>query len=242
VYPDKGPALDIDPSVVCAPNSGVVVRIGHDKLIELAVRERCCLELVPAVGQFVPAGSPLLRVHGTTDFRSRDKAALAIDLELERTLEHDPAYGFRLLVDIAERSISQSPFEDPTTAVQAIDRLHDCLRQLAQRPIPDGIHRDDHGEVRLVVPSMDWDAYVRLAFEEIRLAGTRSPQVTRRLEAALRDLLHVAPPDRRPALLRELQLLEAEVADATSEDDVRAFALEPDSEGIGARSVSKPKA
>jgi uncharacterized membrane protein len=53
---------------------------------------------------------------------------------LEPTLDEDVAYGVRLLVDIAERSLSDSPFQDPTTAVQAIDRLHDVLRQLARRP------------------------------------------------------------------------------------------------------------
>ena len=46
------------------------------------------------------------------------------------------AYGLRMLVDIAERSLADSPFLDPTTAVQAIDRLHDCLRQLARRTVP----------------------------------------------------------------------------------------------------------
>ena len=179
MYPDHGPEPDTDRTIICAPNSGVVVRIAHDNLIELAAREHCKLELIPAVGQFVPAGSPLLRVHGRRDFENADAAAAAIELELERTLEQDPAYGFRLLVDIAERSISESPFQDPTTAVQAIDRLHDCLRQLAARPIPDGLHRDDRGEVRLVVPSMDWDAYVQLAFEEIRRGGARVPSISR---------------------------------------------------------------
>ena len=57
-----------------------------------------------------------------------------------------------MLVDIAERSLADSPFQDPTTAVQAIDRLHDCLRQLAPRPFPDGAYRDADGEVRLIAP------------------------------------------------------------------------------------------
>ena len=47
-----------------------------------------------------------------------------------------------MLVDVAERSLSDSPFLDPTTAVQAIDRLHDGLRQLAVRELPDGRYRD----------------------------------------------------------------------------------------------------
>jgi hypothetical protein len=35
------------------------------------------------------------------------------------------------------------------------------------------------------VRSMSWDAYVHLASDEIRMAGAQSPQVTRRLVAAL---------------------------------------------------------
>ena len=34
---------------------------------------------------------------------------------------------------------------------------------------------------------------MHLAFDEIRMAGARSPQVTRRLVAALEDLRSVAP-------------------------------------------------
>ena len=64
----------------------------------------------------------------------------ALVVSFEPTLDQDVAYGVRLLVDIAERSLSDSPFQDPTTAVQAIDRLHDSLRQLARRPFPDGRH------------------------------------------------------------------------------------------------------
>ena len=102
-----------------------------------------------------------------------------------------------MLVDIAERSLSDSPFLDPTTAVQAIDRLHDCLRQLAPRPFPDGRYRDKKGEVRLITPSMTWEDYVHLAVDEIRMAGAGSPQVARRLRAALQDLLTIAPPERQ---------------------------------------------
>ena len=54
---------------------------------------------------------------------------------------------------------------------------------------------------------MDWDAYVHLAFDEIRIAGTRSPQVTRRLMAAFDDLLEIAPPERRPVIEEQSKLL-----------------------------------
>ena len=100
----------------------------------------------------MPAGAPLFMVHG--DAVALDDARIrgAVILKLERTLDQDVAYGLRMLVDIAERSLSDSPFQDPTTAVQAIDRLHDCLRQLARRPFPGRRHRDSAGTFGSIVP------------------------------------------------------------------------------------------
>ena len=75
--------------------------------------------------------------------------------------------------------------------MQAIDRLYDCLRQLAPRPSPDGKYRDKNGEIRLVTSFKTWEDYVHLAFDEIRIAGSGSPQVARRLRGVLEDLLTV---------------------------------------------------
>ena len=86
--------------------------------------------------------------------------------------------------------------------------------------------------MRLTVPVMDWDAYVHLAFDEIRIAGTRSPQVTRRLMAAFDDLHNIAPPERRPVIEHQSKLLCDGVAE-TDEGEDRAFAMVPDVQGIG---------
>jgi uncharacterized membrane protein len=121
-YPDAGPALETEsgsPAVVAARKSGVVIKIGLEELIEEAERVDCVLELVPALGEFVPAGAPLLRVHGEPADLDEDRLHAALVLALEPTLDEDVAYGMRLLVDIAERSLADSPFQDPTTAVQA---------------------------------------------------------------------------------------------------------------------------
>ena len=138
-----------------------------------------------------------------------------------------------MLVDIAERSLSESPFLDPTTAVQAIDRLYDCLRQLAPRRFPDGRYRDDNGTVRLMTRVMTWDDYVHLAFDEIRMAGAGSPQIARRLRAALEDLLTVAPPDRKGSLQKQLDLLKSGARDATSEATDHKLSSRADARGLG---------
>ena len=52
-----------------------------------------------------------------------------IHLALERTLEQDPKYPIRLLVDIAIKALSPA-INDPTTAVQAIDQIENLLRRL----------------------------------------------------------------------------------------------------------------
>lgn len=234
VYADQGAAPDDGGRVLLrAPKSGVITVIGYDHLVREASRSGCVLELLPALGEFVPAGSPLFEVHGTPVGLDERKVNEAVLLGLERTLDKDVAYGLRLLVDIAQRSLSDSPLQDPTTAVQAIDRLHDCLRQIATRPLSDGLHRDDAGEVRLMEPVMDWDAYVHLAFDEIRIAGATSPQVSRRLAAALLDIASVAPPDRVGALEHQLGLLTEAVRESSLRPGDVETSLEPDRQGLG---------
>ncbi|MGI8756837.1 MAG: DUF2254 domain-containing protein [Acidimicrobiales bacterium] len=237
LYPDRGDSPQPEPGTVVATKSGVVSHIAHEPLVKAAQEAGCILQMVPALGEFVPAGAPLFSVDGDPADLAHEDVTGAVVLTLERTLDQDVAYGLRLLVDIAERSLADSPFQDPTTAVQALDRLHDCLRQLAPRPFPTGEHRDSNGEVRLVVPSMDWDAYVHLAFDEIRIAGAASPQVSRRLHAALDDLKTVAPPERVPVLDEQLELLSSLTIDGLAEAADARMASWPDPLGIGVRAA-----
>ncbi len=234
VYPDHGPTPESqqDPYSVVAKKSGVLSYVAHQQLVDTARAGDCVLELAPALGEFVPAGGLLVTVHGDPERLDRDKVNNAVILSMERTLDQDVAYGLWLLVDMAERSLSDSRWQDPTTAVQAIDRLHDCLRQLAPRPLPDGRHHDEDDELRLIEHVMSWEDYVHLAFSEIRLAGAGSPQVARRLQAALRDLHAVAPPERRPVLEEQLELLTANTADAFAEDEDVAMAQSADAGGL----------
>jgi uncharacterized membrane protein len=222
LYPDGGPEAPQEPGVLIAPESGVIFHIAHDRLVAAAADADCVIEVVAPLGDFVPAGAALLRVD-PPGAPLRDDVLTFVGLGPERTMNQDLAYGIRMLVDIAERGLSE-PFLDPTTAVQAIDRLHDCLRQLVARPFPDGRHHDEEGRVRLIVPTLDWAGYVDLAFDEIRRAGRLSPQVPRRLAAALDDLIDIAPADRRPPLERQRRLLDR---------DAGGDAPVPDRQGIG---------
>ena len=238
LYPEPDPerepeAARCGPPVVAAAKSGVVSHVHHAAAVAAAREAGVVLELVPGVGEFVPAGAPLFLVHGSDAAIDERTITATVVLGLERTFDQDVAYGLRMLVDIAERSLADSAFHDPTTAVQAVDRIHDCLRQLARRPFPSGAYHDEDGVVRLRTRPLDWAALVHLGFDEVRIAGARSPQIARRLRAALEDLTTVAPPTRQAVLRDQLELLQASTAQAGDDERDVAFAQRADGQGIG---------
>jgi uncharacterized membrane protein len=232
-YANPGATPRLERPTICAPRSEVIIQIDYQALVRIAEAGNCVLSLKPALGEFVPAGAPLFEIEGAGERVDADAALRAIKIGLERTLDQDVAYGLRMLVDIAERSLSDGPFLDPTTAVQAIDRLHDCLRQLAPRPFPDGRYRDNKGEVRLITPSTTWEDYVHLAVDEIRMAGAGSPQVARRLRAALQDLLTIAPPARQVVLKEQLDLLQSSIESTIGDGSDRTYSKRGDPSGLG---------
>lgn len=242
VYADKGDPLpdEDDPGIVLAVKSGVLSKVWRDRLVTAAAEGDCTLELVPAMGDFVPTGGRLFIIHGDSSRLQLNAVNDAVILSMERSLIDDVGYGMRLLVDMGERSLSDSPFQDPTTAVQTIDRLHDILRQLARRPLHDGLHRDSHGALRLTERVMTWDGYVHLAFDELRMVGAGSPQVARRLQSALRDLMTVALPDRLEPLTLQLRLLSAATDRSYADDFDAANVQRPDASGIGAAASPRP--
>ena len=189
-----GPAT----SVVASPSYGIVTAVDEQALVSAARDGDAVLVLRAALGQFVPEGAPLLDVHGgPLDDRA---VAGCVRLGKDRTMEQDVTFGFRQLVDVAERALSPST-NDPTTAVQALDELHDLLRRLATRPLPDGVHRDADGRVRLLVPVPRFEDVLTLSLEEIEQYGADSAPVQRRVDGLLADLAAAALPQHRGAVL-----------------------------------------
>jgi uncharacterized membrane protein len=80
---------------------------------------------------------------------------------------------------------------------------------------------------------MTWEDYVHLAFDEIRMAGAGSPQVARRLCAALQDLLTIAPPKRQVALKEQLDLLQSCIESTIGEGSDRTYSKRGNPRGLG---------
>ena len=231
LYPDQLHAPERAPDTIAAPRSGVLLHIDADRLVELASKADVVLNVLPSIGDFVPAGAPLVRVEGMPTQDIAVEVLRRITLDTERSLAQDLAYGPRLLVDICVRSLGE-PF-DPTTAVQAIDRIHDFLRRLSTRKFPTGEYPDETGTVRLVIRTLTWDDYVRLSLEEIRIGSSSSVQAIRRLRYCLEDLLHYAPKERRAPIERQLHLLDLEVGHSNELGEDLTAAKESDPQGLG---------
>ncbi len=199
------PTLTGEGVMVAAPRPGIVVSVNEGALVKRASRADRIVVLVPRVGDFVPAAAPLLTVHGGTVEDARAYVTL-VALDGERTMEQDVAFGFRQLVDIAEKALSPS-VNDPTTACQALDVMHDLLRRLVTREMPCGRHADGEGVVRLLVSRHDVGDFLRVALAEVWHYGSGSTQVPERLTVLLEDLADAALPEHRGPVLQWLDVV-----------------------------------
>jgi uncharacterized membrane protein len=190
--------------------AGVITSFDRQLLTAAAVGAGVWIEIVPGVGEFVAHGQPLLRVHG--DGPVDDELLLgAVRIDEERTLEQDPAFAIRIIVDTAIRALSPA-VNDPTTAVQALDTLEMIVRELAGRDLEASFARDESGAVRLAWKSASWEELMGLAFNEIRAYGAGSVQVARRMRAALQDLHSSTPAIRHEVVDEHLRRLDTSIA------------------------------
>jgi uncharacterized membrane protein len=216
----------------------IVARLEIDALVREARASDAVVAMACGVGDSLVDLSTVMRVYGGTSGFSEENAMRAVHLGPERTIEQDPKYPIRILVDIAIRALSPA-VNDPTTAVQAIDQIEDLLRRLIRKDL-DSVHiRDSQGDVRLVLLLPSWDDYLALAFDEIRQFGVNSIQVLRRLRSALSGLADISPTaaraDKARRYLKELDL-GVEHSQFDSEDKEKA--MQEDRQGLG---LSRPK-
>jgi len=163
---------------------------------------------------------------------STDKLRASVALGQERTLEQDPTFAFRIIVDIASKALSPA-INDPTSAVLALDHIHHLLRDVGSRSLGDGQEEDRAGHVRLLYRTPNWEDFVHLAITEIRQYGGDSIQVVRRLKAMLDNLIEILPEKRAPLLRLELSLLEATSKRMFADLYDQALAETGDLQGIG---------
>jgi uncharacterized membrane protein len=227
--PDGKPAV-----MITSPTDGVVLAFDQAGLLSLARRADCIIVMVPQVGDHVTVGDPLFRVFQGGAAVPAAALCESIAVGQERTLEQDPTFAFRIMVDVALKALSPA-INDPTTAVLALDQIQHLLRIVGNRDLTNGQIRDGAGRLRLVYPTPDWEDFVHLAFTEIRHCGGESIQIARRLRAMLVDLIRTMPEARAVLLRHELALLHRSGERAFADPEDRALAEVGDFQGVGGK-------
>jgi uncharacterized membrane protein len=193
------------------------------------------IELVPQVGDFVALDEPLFNLYDGA--RAVDDEALrtAIAFGSERTMEQDPTFAFRIVVDIALKALSPA-INDPTTAVLAIDQLHRMLRSVGKRNLRTDEILDASGRLRVIFRTPNWDDFVHLSFSEIRACGANNLQIVRRLRAMIENLKETLPSHRQDELQHQVSLLDREAKRLFRYPEELALAMVADSQGLGGHS------
>ena len=224
--------------VVLNETDGVILAFDRKGLVTLAERSNCLIELIPEVGDFTAAGDPLFRIYEGGDDLNDDDLRSSIALGQERTIEQDPMFALRIMVDIASKALSPA-INDPTTAVLAIDQIHHLLRDIGHRYLMNGREADSGGHLRLIYRTPDWEDFVRLAVTEIRHYGRDSVQVMRRLTAMLKNLIETLPEHRTPLLRKELRHIASSSERMFPEPDDQALAYTGDLQGMGGSNTDR---
>jgi uncharacterized membrane protein len=211
---------------------GIVLAVDLTTLVALGRRHNGVIEFIAQVGDFVAAEEPLFALYGGASAIDDRSLRATVAFGAERTLEQDPMFAFRILVDIALKALSPA-INDPTTSVLAMDQVHRLLRFLGKRQLRGELVCDDTGDPRLIFRTPNWEDFVHVACTEIRACGAANVQVARRMRAMLDDLVDVLRIERHAAIEAQLALLDRAIASNYHTAEDRALASIPDVQGLG---------
>jgi uncharacterized membrane protein len=204
--------------------------------LETLVREaRQCggvIEFVPQVGDFLASEEPLFALYGNATTVDDRKLLASVALGSERTLDQDPIFAFRILVDVGLKALSPA-INDPTTGVLALDQVHRLLREVGKRKLRGEAIVDADGELRVVYRTPNWEDFVNVSCNEIRNCGAGNVQIARRLGAMLDELVGSLPQRRHAALTEERSRLNRQIEMLYAIPEDRTLARIPDAQGLG---------
>jgi uncharacterized membrane protein len=195
---------DGDSVPIASQVSGYIRFIDIAALLEISKALRIRVRVARGVGQFIPAGAPLLRVTREDRIGPVRAAQLlsAFDIGPTRTLQQDVEFGVIQIVDIALRAVSPA-VNDPSTAISCVDQLSRILIRYSSRaPPPSVLYYPTHVP-RVVIPWIGLEGMFDTAFDQIRHYAVADVAVSLRLLRAMADIgATTQRNDVRAALLR----------------------------------------
>lgn len=202
---------------VPAAVSGYIQSVDYDAILRLARDRKTIVRMEHGVGAFVVQDAALASLALTypPDLEMIDAQNGAYSISRHRTIEQDPAFGIRQIVDMALKALSPG-VNDTSTAVMCVDYLTAILARLAVRQFPPS-HRHDEEALRVITIAPTFEDLLAEAFDQIRGNTAGNVAVMARILSALHTIGSLTTDQRRRQALHEQMQWIAELADRTIE-------------------------
>lgn len=218
VYPDQSElgsaaasSIDVElteSAAIRSDFSGYIRFIDHELLLEEAGARDCTISVNKHVGDFVLPATIIARVKPVSEAHDALVSAIrgAFICGPDRTIENDVELGIQRIADVGIRTLSPG-VNDPTTAMNCIDRLCEVLYEVASRSPSPKIRYGEKGGVLLFNDSRDFVDLVEQAFSQIRHFGAADVAVSSRLAIRIGELCETVAAPYREALIQQARLI-----------------------------------
>lgn len=186
---------------VLATVSGYIKSVNNAALLRLARDYRTIVRMEHGIGAFVVQDTPLVSLALTypPDQKLIDALNRAYSIGRHRTVEQDPAFGIRQIVDMAIKALSPG-VNDTSTAVMCVDYLTSILGRLAGRQFPP-CYRYEGETLRVVAIVPSFEGLLAESFDQIRGSAEVNVVILARMLGALDTIGSLTT---RPSHLRAL--------------------------------------
>lgn len=153
---------------VPAAVSGYIQIVNNDALLHLAEDIRTIVRMEQGIGSFIVQDTALVSLALTypPDQKTINAFNAAYSIGRHRSVEQDPAFGIRQIVDIAIKALSPG-VNDTSTAVMCVDYLTSIMARLADRQFPP-VHRYEAETLRVIAIVPSFESLLAEAFDQIR--------------------------------------------------------------------------
>jgi len=173
---------------VPATQSGYVLSVNNKKLMRLAVDNKTIVRMERGIGAFIVQDTALvsLALAYPPNQKMIDALNAAFSIGNHRTVDQDPAFGIRQIVDMAMKALSPG-VNDTSTAVMCVDSLSSIMARLAGRQFP-SLYRYEGEVLRMVAIEPNFASLLAESFDQIRGSGKMNLAILLRMLGALETI------------------------------------------------------
>ena len=170
---------------VPAAQSGYIQSVNNTALMNLARNGRTIVRMEHGIGAFVVQDTALISLALTypPDQDTIDALNGAYTISRHRTVDQDPAFGIRQIVDIALKALSPG-VNDTSTAVMCVDYLTSILARLTGRQFPP-LYGYEGETLRVVAIAPGFEGILAESFDQIRSSAEANAAILERMLGAL---------------------------------------------------------